>query len=170
MTEDIDWIAAGKVSPVKDQGYCGSCYSFTAMTVLESMIAIANDTEPKHLAEQQIVDCGQYWDNVENYYQFGCSGGWPGESWRYAADKGMMYDKNYEYNAYESDCKYNNEPDVSFEITEYDNLAGWWYAASPEEIVDKLKGGPMSIAFQSSCSAFWYYDSGIISQDDCEYN
>lgn len=49
---DIDWIAEGKVSPVKSQGGCGSCYSFTAMTVLESQIAIAENTTPVRLSEQ----------------------------------------------------------------------------------------------------------------------
>lgn len=49
---DVDWVAAGKVSPVKDQGGCGSCYAFTANTVLESMISIVENKAPKRLSEQ----------------------------------------------------------------------------------------------------------------------
>jgi len=38
--EGIDWVRDGKVTKVKDQGGCGSCYAFGAITVLESQIAI----------------------------------------------------------------------------------------------------------------------------------
>jgi len=133
------------------------------------MIAIAEDSDPIHLSEQQIVDCGQYYDNNYQYYQFGCSGGWPGESWNYARDKGLKYDSNYSYVGYEQDCKYDNQPDVMFDIVEYDMLSGYGYSSTVDEIVEKLEGGPMSIAFQSACSAFWYYDSGIITSADCEF-
>ena len=60
------------VTPIKNQGQCGSCYSFSAMLVLESALAIQNDQPVVSYSEQQIVDCQ---DNYKNCS--GCSGGWP---------------------------------------------------------------------------------------------
>lgn len=60
------------VVPIKNQGQCGSCYAFSAMTVLEGAVAIQTGQQAQSLAEQQIVDCQQ------NYtWCYGCSGGWP---------------------------------------------------------------------------------------------
>ena len=53
----IDWVAQGKVIAVKDQGYCGSCWSFAATSALEAMEAIDKATDPVRLSEQEGVDC-----------------------------------------------------------------------------------------------------------------
>jgi len=63
----MDWIAAGAVTPVKDQGGCGSCWSFSATGALEGMHYIKT-LELLSFSEQQLVDC-----STANY---GCNGGW----------------------------------------------------------------------------------------------
>lgn len=47
----INWVDLGKVHTVKDQGYCGSCWSFAAVLALESKVAIENDTAVVRLSE-----------------------------------------------------------------------------------------------------------------------
>jgi C1A family cysteine protease len=54
---NVDLANDGKVGPVKDQGYCGSCWAFAATTQLEGAIAIANNQTPVRQSEQQLVDC-----------------------------------------------------------------------------------------------------------------
>lgn len=49
--ESKDWRDEGKVSPVKDQKQCGSCWAFAAMGVLESMYAIQASTSPINFSE-----------------------------------------------------------------------------------------------------------------------
>ena len=49
---EINWLAEGKVTPVKDQLECGSCWAFAASTVLESKVAIEENTTPVRLSEQ----------------------------------------------------------------------------------------------------------------------
>lgn len=53
----VNWVEAGKVSPVKSQGRCGSCWSFSATTALESMQAITTGEPIVRLSEQEGVDC-----------------------------------------------------------------------------------------------------------------
>ncbi len=53
----IDHHADGKMTPVKDQGQCGSCWAFASNTALEGSLAISSGRAPLRLSEQQIVDC-----------------------------------------------------------------------------------------------------------------
>jgi len=66
----VNWVTAGAVAPVKDQGQCGSCWAFSSVSVLESAYHIsAHKTGTvTQFSEQQLVDC------VKSCY--GCSGGW----------------------------------------------------------------------------------------------
>jgi len=57
LPASIDWVAAGKVAAVRDQGGCGSCYAFAATAAIESKYAIENNAEPFHVSTQQIVSC-----------------------------------------------------------------------------------------------------------------
>jgi cathepsin L len=69
---DIDWVAAGYVTPVKNQAACGSCWAFSAVAAIESGLIVnglaTNSTV--NLSEQQLVDCSRSYGNQ------GCNGGW----------------------------------------------------------------------------------------------
>jgi len=70
---DVDWRKAqGKMTPVKNQGQCGSCWSFSTTATLESAVAIAKNTLYS-LSEQQLVDCC----GAKGFQCQGCSGAWP---------------------------------------------------------------------------------------------
>jgi len=68
IVKDVDWVAAGKVTAVKNQGSCGSCWAFSATAAIESGSLIAG--VKIDLSEQQLVDCSRSYGNQ------GCSGGW----------------------------------------------------------------------------------------------
>lgn len=56
LPDSVDWRTQGVVTPVKDQGHCGSCWSFAAAETIESHWALAKD-QLWELSEQQILDC-----------------------------------------------------------------------------------------------------------------
>ena len=78
--EKIDWRDMHVVSEVKDQGQCGSCYTFSSTGCLESHRALYNSSLADfmvELSEQQIVECAGAFNN------FGCNGGLPSQVFEY---------------------------------------------------------------------------------------
>ena len=78
----VDWVAAGMVTLVKDQGACGSGWAFSATGAIESA-SLIKDRSTDILSEQDLIDCSKAYGNA------GCSGGWVTSAYRYIADKGI---------------------------------------------------------------------------------
>ncbi len=67
LPTNFDWRSQDAVTPVKNQGSCGSCWAFAACAEIESHVLINYGVE-LDLSEQQIISC--------NPYGAGCGGGW----------------------------------------------------------------------------------------------
>ncbi len=94
---DVDWVAQGKVSPVKNQGNCGSCWAFSAVGILESWALMNNHTVS--LSEQQLVDCSKSYGNQ------GCNGGFNYQGLAYVKDHGIANSSEYAYTAKTGTCQ-----------------------------------------------------------------
>ena len=83
----VDHFADGFVGPVKDQGSCGSCWSFAAVTSFEGTIAKRDNTTPVRLSEQSLVDCTLTTNSAnrdrfgKDYGMWGCQGGLLPPAW-----------------------------------------------------------------------------------------
>ena len=72
LPASFDWRDVGIVSEVKNQGHCGSCWTFSSTGALESHSALHRGLWRRYLlSEQQLLDCAQAFDN------HGCNGGLP---------------------------------------------------------------------------------------------
>jgi len=96
LSSEINWVTAGAVNPVQDQGHCGSCWAFSAIAQMEGQHFIQSG-ELLKLSEQQCVDC-----DTES---FGCSGGWQDNCMYYVQDNGgISLESNYPYTAGTDAC------------------------------------------------------------------
>ncbi len=98
-TASVDWSTAGKVSRVKNQGQCGSCWAFSATGVAESWALFSGKSWD--LSEQQLVDCSATYGN------HGCNGGWPSSALNYVKDHGLTTEQSYPYVARTNNCQKN---------------------------------------------------------------
>ena len=94
-TTPVDHAVDGWVHPVKDQGGCGSCYTFGANTAMEAQIMKIkgeNNTDGHfRLSEQEGVEC------TDAYGNGGCQGGLEYYVWNYIRDQGILQDSEYPY-------------------------------------------------------------------------
>jgi C1A family cysteine protease len=95
---DIDWRSKGAVTPVKNQGQCGSCWAFSASGAVEGWGAAKGGKGLLNLSEQQLVDCAKSAGQ-------GCQGGWPNKAITYYAQKGACSESSYPYTARDGSCK-----------------------------------------------------------------
>ena len=111
LPEGFDWRERGGVSPVKNQGHCGSCWTFSTTGCLESAHAIHHGNY-FNLSEQQLVDCAQDYDN------HGCNGGLPSHAFEYIRYK-IHYVTDYDViNYYVTDFYV-----INFYVLEYYSIS-----------------------------------------------
>merc|ERR1711962_71127 len=153
----VDWRNQGMVTGVKNQGQCGSCYSFSATGALEGAWKKARGSLPS-LSEQQIVDCSGRYGN------YGCQGGWYQSSWRYLRDAGGDESESaYRYTARKGSCHFNRRYVVSTVRSWHDTAAG-----SENDLTNALaRVGPVSVAIDAGQRSFQRYRSGVHYAPGC---
>jgi cathepsin H len=82
IPQSYDWVNYGVVTPVKNQGSCGSCWTFSTIAALESHWNILGKGNNVLFSEQQLVDCAGAFDND------GCDGGLPSHAFEYIRHAG----------------------------------------------------------------------------------
>lgn len=149
----LDWRDFGVVSPVKNQGKCGSCWSFSATGALEGAWMLHTGAQIS-LAEQQLIDCStSFGDN-------GCNGGMMDDAFGYAIEYGMCTEENDPYQAKQGTCT-KCTPSTHFETC---------YDVEPNNevaLLAALHNGPVSVAIEADQAAFQFYKSGIIDSPTC---
>ena len=153
LPESVDWRTKNAVTPVKNQGQCGSCWSFSATGALEGAWAIAKG-QLLSLSEQQLMDCSiPYGDMV-------CKGGLMDNAFEYAIDYGMCSETDVPYEAQKSSCQDCNHVATyagCVDVTPNNQM----------HLKEAVSQGPVSVAIEADTAAFQFYSGGVITGEAC---
>jgi cathepsin L len=156
LPKEVDWRTKGYVTPVKNQGQCGSCWSFSTTGSLEGQYFRKNG-KLVSFSEQQLVDCSG------NYGNNGCSGGLMDNAFKYLEQQGLEAESDYPYTARDGRCHIDQSKTVT-EVTGFVDI--------PNGDEDKMKeavanNGPVSVAIDASHPSFQFYRRGVYDERKC---
>ncbi|KAF0286763.1 Digestive cysteine proteinase 2 [Amphibalanus amphitrite] len=153
----MDWRDQGVVTYVKDQGACGSCWSFAATGALESAWALAG-RGLQALSEQQLVDC-----STENS---GCSGGMAYRAYSYVEDEGgIMSEEAYPYTARDGSSCHADSSQYVASVTSHVNVPSHGSATILRDAVADV--GPIAVSIDASRHSFNLYSGGVYNDPSC---
>lgn len=139
----VDWRSSNKVSAVKDQGSCGSCWAFSTTGAVESAFAIKNDSDVSTLfSEQQLVDCAG-----GEFLNGGCEGGWYYWAYQYLRQYGFETEEDYSYTAKDGTCSFDSTKEVAgSKVASYDLVTDLGTGGERSAIKAALAQGPANVA------------------------
>ncbi|GAX26451.1 cathepsin L [Fistulifera solaris] len=156
LPDYVNWVELGAVTPVKNQGACGSCWAFSTTGALEGAKFVQTG-ELVALSEQNLLDC--------DHEDLGCSGGLMDNAFKFDQKSGgLCSEEDYPYAAEQHSTCFTNCTEVPGTIvkTFIDVPQG-----SEMALVSALSLQPVSIAIQASQFVFQFYKEGVITDNSC---
>jgi len=156
LADTVDWRTKGAVTAIKDQGQCGSCWSFSATGAIEG-INLLKAGRLTSVSEQNLMDCSTSYGNQ------GCDGGLMTSAFKYViANKGIDTEASYPYTAKQGTCHYTTA-NLGGTIANYKTIS----AGSESALTSALNTQPVSVAIDASHNSFQLYKSGIYYESAC---
>jgi KDEL-tailed cysteine endopeptidase len=154
LPTSVDWTEHGAVTPVKDQGQCGSCWAFSSTGSLEGAWFLKNGSL-YNVSEQQLVDCSTAQGNQ------GCNGGLMDDAFQYVIDaKGLTTDSAYPYTATgPNKCVAKGKPVVVTAVGFKDVVPN-----SETALLSAIAQQPVSVAVEADQDSFQFYSSGVMTK------
>jgi cathepsin L len=156
VADTVDWRTKNVVTPIKDQGQCGSCWAFSSTGSIEGAYALSKG-KLVSLSEQNLMDCSTAYGNQ------GCNGGLMNSAFQYViANKGIDTEASYPYQTKQGTCRFT-AANVGATITSFKNVA----AGNEASLVTAINSQPVSVAIDASHNSFQLYKSGVYYEAQC---
>ena len=155
---EMDWRKKGAVTSVKDQGQCGSCWSFSATGAIEGAWAISKG-QLVDLSEQELVDCA----TGISYGSHGCNGGQMEGAFKFVIENGQCALSSYSYTAKDGTCqKCSAVAHISYcsDVKPNDQIS----------MKSAVANQPVSVAIEADTRYFQSYSSGVLTSSSCGTN
>lgn len=166
LPSSFDWRDQNIMTPIKDQGYCGSCWAFAAVGMVELLIKKSINSNVD-LSEQQVVDCAE--GDCEE-------GGYSSDALNYIRDSGIVLEQYYPYIARDQNCGVSRPSD--YYISSWGQIDVWHGSVPKETRILAIKNaiytyGPVVVSMYAS-DEFDYYNGGVFTYngrlEDCNHS
>lgn len=159
LPDAVDWVSAGAVTPPKDQGTCGSCWSYGATGTTEGQLFLKTGTLTP-LSQQNLMDCS--WSEGNN----ACDGGLDtrGYDWMMHSNNGnLATEESYPYMNSDGFCRATTTT-IGATITGYANITD-----GVPGLNDALHNvGPISVSVDAAADTFYFYQGGLYYDEECK--
>ena len=160
LPSSVNWVEAGAVSPVKDQGQCGSCWSFSTTGALEGAFYIKNGYL-ELFSEQQLVDCDTYRNGGKD---LGCNGGLMDNAFNWIEKNGGLCSET-EYPYVSGDTTKSGTCNKSCKPVPGSQIKGVVDVPPSDDnaMMNSIYKQPVSVAIEADQREFQLYKSGVFT-------
>jgi len=163
LPDSVDWVAAGAVVPVKNQGMCGSCWAFSAICAIEGAHFVDTGSLVS-LSEQELVDC--------DHLDLGCGGGLMDNAFLFDEDMpGICSEEDYPYAGHKHWIKGCDATKGLCDGVEHTRVKSFIDVNNTVEgLMEALVFQPVSVAIEADQRSFQLYKSGVYDDPECGNN
>lgn len=153
-----DWSNYNAVTPIKNQGRCGSCWAFSTTGNLEGLYSIKHSQTLLSFSEQMLVDCSFPYGN------YGCDGGLPTQAIQFVINSGIQLEADYPYVGINMMCQ------PAYQAFTWKEVTGQYQIPKNNNdiLLQSAYVEPVSVGVDAS--NLQYYKGGIVTGKTCKQN